>query len=193
MSKAEQRATLDTGLAKAGLSKKAAEQVAKQIMQGVPEGKQITMADVEVPASLIVNKEEAPPSSFLETAEMSDAQLNEMLDEMTDEQLEELANGNEVSEEHVVTDETTDEKTDETTDEKTDEKTVVKTDAKTTATAKTAAEIECDKQGGTMQSTGGVPPQMICIKVHVKINNGGAGLGAGGQPVKVHANIHVKQ
>merc|ERR1719240_1197207 len=189
MSKAEQRATLDTGLAKAGLSKKAAEQVAKQIMQGVPEGKQITMADVEVPATLIVNKEEAPPSSFLETAEMSDAQLNEMLDEMTDEQLEELANGNEVSEEHVVTDETT--------DEKTDEKTVVKTDAKTTATAgakaKTAAEIECDKQGGMMQSTGGVPPQKICIKVHVKINNGGAGLGAGGQPVKVHANIHVKQ
>jgi hypothetical protein len=56
MSRTEQRTTLAAGLVDAGLHPDAAKEVSDQIMEGVADGQQISVADVELPESLLMKK-----------------------------------------------------------------------------------------------------------------------------------------
>jgi len=207
MTRTSQQATLEVGLEKAGLTAAAAKQVAEQIMSQVPEGKQIDLAEVDVPESLLVTEAsfmELGEGSELDMEHMTDAQLDAMLDSMTDEELEALAAGHELDhtdEDSVAYDADAAESFAEADAEAED---LADADAEDYAEAEeyteadeatdeltdkklSKAEEDCKKAGGTLQASP-TPPGHICIKVHINLQPG-----ATPGPTKVNAKIHLKQ
>jgi hypothetical protein len=216
MTRTSQQATLEVGLEKAGLTAAAAKQVAEQIMSQVPEGKQIDLAEVDVPESLLVTE-----ASFMELGEgsdmdmehMTDAQLDAMLDSMTDEELEALAAGHDLDhtdedsvafdEEHAEAGSFAEAEADAEAEDladaeaedyaeaeeytEADEATDELTDDRKAGKKLSKAEEDCKKAGGTLQASPD-PPGHICIRVKINVEPG-----ATPGPTKVNAKIHLKQ
>jgi len=207
MTRTSQQATLEVGLENAGLTAAVAKQVAEQIMSQVPEGKQIDLAEVDVPESLLVTEASfVELGSDMDMEHMTDAQLDAMLDSMTDEELEALAAGHELDhtdEDSVAYDADAAESFAEADAEAED---LADADAEDYAEAEEYTDVEeatdeltdkklgkaeedCKKAGGTLQAapTG---PGHICVKVHVTLQEGATGATG---PTNVHAKIHLKQ